>query len=130
MKKVTHCERCGSRELENYGESGVWWVHCHSCDHYHADNTEVLVGFLYRKKPVVFEAIQFDGKNGPEIEKWAGGDEVGWECSAGPGAEMTISMDSSTGPLKAIKGDWIIKGANGHFSPCKPDRFAEMYEIA
>ncbi len=30
--------------------------------------------------------------------------------------------------MKADKGDWIIKGVNGEFYPCKPDIFEKTYE--
>lgn len=32
------------------------------------------------------------------------------------------------GPLKVSPGDWIIKGVNGEFYPCKPDIFAATYD--
>lgn len=31
--------------------------------------------------------------------------------------------------MKAAFGDYIIKGVNGEFYPCKPDIFAKTYEI-
>jgi hypothetical protein len=30
--------------------------------------------------------------------------------------------------LRSTPGDWIIKGVNGEFYPCKPDIFAKTYE--
>lgn len=27
------CEKCGSADLELYGESGVFWGHCRACGH-------------------------------------------------------------------------------------------------
>ena len=30
--------------------------------------------------------------------------------------------------MNASPGDWIIKGVNGEFYPCKPDIFAATYE--
>lgn len=32
--------------------------------------------------------------------------------------------------MTAIEGDFIIKGVQGEFYPCKPGIFAETYEIA
>jgi hypothetical protein len=32
------------------------------------------------------------------------------------------------GTMAAIRGDWIIKGINGEFYPCKPDIFEKTYE--
>ena len=31
--------------------------------------------------------------------------------------------------MTASRGDWIIKGVNGEFYPCKPDIFAKTYEL-
>jgi hypothetical protein len=32
------------------------------------------------------------------------------------------------GEMVAIPGDFIIRGVNGEFYPCKPDIFAKTYE--
>ena len=32
------------------------------------------------------------------------------------------------GAMWVDPGDWIIKGVNGEFYPCKPDIFAKTYE--
>jgi hypothetical protein len=34
------------------------------------------------------------------------------------------------GTMLASPGDWIIRGVRGEFYPCKPDIFAEAYEVA
>jgi hypothetical protein len=34
------------------------------------------------------------------------------------------------GPRYVSNGDWIIKGVNGEFYPCKPDIFEKTYEPA
>lgn len=31
--------------------------------------------------------------------------------------------------MLASKGDWIIRGVQGEFYPCKPDIFAATYEL-
>lgn len=33
-------------------------------------------------------------------------------------------------PMKVSDGDYIIKGVNGEFYPCKPDIFEKTYEVA
>jgi hypothetical protein len=73
----------------------------------------------YRKKPIVIEAIQFNG-NFDEIEEFVGGD------AEFRGKELTVA--TLEGPLHASPGDWIIKGVKGEFYPCKPDIFAQTYE--
>ncbi|HBA72229.1 MAG TPA: hypothetical protein DCZ63_08595 [Geobacter sp.] len=73
----------------------------------------------YRKKPVVIEALQFDG-NFNEIEKFVGGDA---EFRQGELIVATLE-----GPLHASPKDYIIKGIKGEFYPCKPDIFEATYE--
>ena len=76
---------------------------------------------LYRKKPVVIEAVQFNG-NFEEIEAFCGGDA---EFRNGELVVATLE-----GRLTASPNDWIIKGVNGEFYPCKPDIFEKTYEHA
>lgn len=73
----------------------------------------------YRKKPVVIEAVQFNG-NFNEIEKFVGGD------AEFRGGELVVA--TLEGPLRAAPGDYIIKGIQGEFYPCKPDIFEATYE--
>lgn len=73
----------------------------------------------YRKKPVVIDAVKFTG-NFDEIEKFVGGDA---ELRNGELVVATLE-----GPLRARPGDFIIKGVEGEFYPCKPGIFAATYE--
>lgn len=82
----------------------------------------------FRKKPVVIEAMQYDGQNGADITAWA-------HLSLPPEANAVITQDyqrlrvrTLEGPLFAAIGDWIIRGVKGEFYPCKPDIFAATYE--
>lgn len=40
-----------------------------------------------------------------------------------------MKIDTLEGSLQVSKGDYIIKGVNGEFYPCKPDIFHKTYEI-
>lgn len=87
---------------------------------------------LFRKKPVVIEARQLTDRDWEEIGLWVdteGSQVVGW---AGPKSGSEIFLDISTleGIMRANKGDWIIKGVNGEFYPCKPDIFEKTYDPA
>jgi hypothetical protein len=78
---------------------------------------------MFRKKPVVIEARQFDGTNSFELSKW-----IGETCNyAGP---CGVSIKTLEGIVHASVYDWIIKGVKGEFYPCKPDIFDATYEIA
>lgn len=72
------------------------------------------------KKPVVIEAVQWTGKNVDEISAFAS------EKASVQG--NTILIYTLEGTMKADVGDWIIKGVNGEFYPCKPDIFEKTYE--
>lgn len=97
----------------------------------------------FRKKPVVIEAMPFDGT---ELSAACifmefdipGARFVASKSSPDPAEGMigvlTISpLDgdiTASGNWTARAGDWIIKGANGQFHPCKPDIFEATYESA
>lgn len=89
----------------------------------------------YRKKPVVIEAIQWNGLNLSEIKSFVGDNleydihDAAWEC--GVGAPMVnMRIKTLEGDHLCAKGDYIIKGVLGEFYPCKPDIFAKTYEEA
>lgn len=39
-----------------------------------------------------------------------------------------LTIHTLEGNMIASKGDYIIKGVNGEFYPCKPDIFEKTYE--
>jgi hypothetical protein len=77
----------------------------------------------YRKKPVVIEAVQFTGFNAVELMRFCG-DSVG-EIYDNDAA----FINTLEGRMRASVGDYIIKGVNGEFYPCKPDIFEKTYEL-
>lgn len=80
----------------------------------------------YRKKPVVIEAIQFqdDAEVISEISALAGEGIVIGYSSTPP----TLKIITLEGTMVANVGDYIIKGVQGEFYPCKPDIFEQTYE--
>lgn len=90
----------------------------------------------YRKKPVVIEARQFikvndSGQDMFELAEWCGG-YVSERELGGFGdklvSEIGIVIPTLEGDMWCSSGDWIIKGVNGEFYPCKPDIFEATYE--
>lgn len=77
---------------------------------------------LFVKKPVVIQAMQYDGSTESfvEITQWA---EDAWCRENG-----AILIPTLEGEMRASPGDWIIKGVQGEFYPCKPDIFTATYE--
>ena len=78
----------------------------------------------YRKKPVVIEAIQWTGENHAEMCEFI--DPEVFEIIPRVG----LLIHTMEGDHHASPGDYIIKGVNGEFYPCKPDIFAKTYEPA
>ena len=90
----------------------------------------------YRKKPVVIEAMQWDGgsDSATAIIKWiraGNGRAKHWAPGEWDKAETEgtyLSVYTLEGRMLASPGDWIIRGVQGEFYPCKPDIFAATYE--
>jgi hypothetical protein len=72
----------------------------------------------YRKKPVVIEARQLTSENHLNVAAWSNA-IAGSDC---------LHIDTLEGVMTAHLGDWIIRGVQGEYYPCKPDIFAATYE--
>lgn len=88
----------------------------------------------YRKKPVIVEAIQYDGSNGEKVKEWAGDNKKIWEeydvYVSPPGVSTCrIKVITLEGKMYAYPGDWIIRGIEGEYYPCKPSIFEKTYEV-
>lgn len=75
----------------------------------------------YIKKPVVIEAIQFNGYNVEEVKSFC-------EDRCITGFLDRVIIKTLEGNMSACIGDYIIKGVKGEFYPCKPDIFKETYD--
>lgn len=76
----------------------------------------------FRKKPVVIEAILFTGHNDAECLSF---------CPSARDPEdkrPNLIIPTLEGEMLVSVGDYIIKGVQGEFYPCKPDIFASTYE--
>lgn len=88
----------------------------------------------YRKKPVVVRAIRFTGENVEECIAFMGGRrqakaEIGLLPGPGRGATKGLLISTLEGKMGARVGDWIIRGIRGEFYPCRPEIFADTYEL-
>lgn len=85
----------------------------------------------YRKMPVEVEAMQWDGTAA------GAGPIINWILANGPRAArynddrgfrpIGIYIDTLEGTMTATAGDWIIRGVQDEFYPCKPDIFEATY---
>ena len=81
----------------------------------------------YRKLPVEIDAIQYQREENIMAVQDFFGD--------GNGRELLYDADKNEyfirtleGDMYLTKGDWIIRGVNGEYYPCKPDIFTKTYE--
>lgn len=82
----------------------------------------------YRKKPVVIEAVLWDGKANTANEFIGESyNKYWWYASTD---DPRIVIPTLEGNHIGQVGDYIIKGVKGEFYPCKPDIFAATYEPA
>ena len=94
---------------------------------------DIRVG-LFRKKPVVIEAVRCSPENVDRVALWCGG-RVRREFSPVDPTDVYTALDIPTleGVMTANTyhgGDWVIRGVKGEFYPCKPDVFDATYEPA
>lgn len=91
------------------------------------------------KKPLVIDAIVWTGDNIDEALLFIQDGKPdfshlpndGTQVSSGVGhtpADGKLFIPTLEGNLAASPGDWIIRGVNGEFYPCKPDVFEKTYE--
>jgi hypothetical protein len=83
---------------------------------------EIKMG-KYRKKPVIVEARMYNGNRNELLAKWCGGKLI----ALGQGF-WKIEIDTLEGTMTASPGDFIVRGVNGEFYPCKPAIFEKTYE--
>ena len=78
----------------------------------------------YRKRPVVIEAVQFTGRNDAEVMAFC-------PTARDPAdRKPNLIIPTLEGEMLVSVGDWVIKGVQGEFYPCKPDIFEATYEPA
>lgn len=86
----------------------------------------------YRKKPVVVEAWRVTPENVREVAVWCGGRVVEVEKPGDPSdVYVALKIPTLEGVMTAETyhgGDWVIRGVQGEFYPCKPDIFEATYE--
>lgn len=101
----------------------------------------------YRKLPVTIEAMEYKWGSGLSICDWADNTyavmegyehamrypnefDAGGNGHVRDNAPAFLVIKTLEGNHRADIGDFIIKGVQGEFYPCKPDIFAATYEPA
>lgn len=86
----------------------------------------------YRAKPVVVEAVQFEGteNSAAVINAWMRRCTKGSVMArvwAGPPMHLSIPTEAEGCRQVAHPGDWIIRGVRGEFSLCRPETFTATH---
>lgn len=81
----------------------------------------------YRKKPVVVQAVRYTGYNVPEVAGFIGLSPFDLIPSSGQRGLMIPTLE---GVMRAVPGDYIIRGTRGEVYPCKPGPFEDTFELA
>jgi hypothetical protein len=87
----------------------------------------------YIKKPVEIEAIIWDGYNKGEVIDFITNCSYYFaEGSTTNGSAINtinfVVINTLEGQMYTSPGDYIIRGVNGEYYPCKPDIFEKTYE--
>lgn len=79
----------------------------------------------YKKKPVVIEAIQLTPENHDDAMEFS----KDLYFNEDDGHINNYVVKTLEGDMVGNVGDFLIKGVNGEFYPCKPDIFEKTYEL-
>jgi hypothetical protein len=86
----------------------------------------------FRKKPIVIDAIQWDGNNTGEVLTFCKMNATLRKLEDGITCAIIVETLESNQHVEtrhcASIGDYICKGVKGEFYPCKPDIFEVTYE--
>ena len=85
----------------------------------------------FRKKPVVIDAVQWTGHASSTIaiDLFMGTFPKKSEITGSRATnDAKLLIPTLEGVMEASENDWIIKGVNGEFYPCKPDIFEKTYD--
>lgn len=75
----------------------------------------------FQKKPVVIDAVHYTGENEEEVLEFT-------DSGADLDANSQLIIHTLEGNLHVSPGDWVIRGVQGEYYPCKPDIFEATYE--
>ena len=87
----------------------------------------------YKKRPIIIFATQLTNNNARFIFDWIKDNNVDsvhilLQENSSDDVDELIEIETLEGKMVANIGDWIIRGVNKEFYPCKPDIFKKTYE--
>lgn len=94
---------------------------------------------VFRRKPFVVDAVQYDGSNAHAIGQWATGKELGshslpegwWkrQVASGAGDEYQLVIATVDGEWSANPGDWVIKDHFYAVYPMQQEEFEANFDL-
>lgn len=83
----------------------------------------------FKSKPVTIEAVQYTAQLWQDVVHHNLGEiEAFCPVAKFDAFSGSLYIETLEGTMRALPGDWIIKGLKGEFYPCKPDVFEAKYE--
>lgn len=79
----------------------------------------------YVKRPITIEAVQWTGDNRKDIWDFC---TLAYFNTDSESADLRLLIETLEGTMEASVGDYIIKGIQGEFYPCKEDIFHLTYD--
>lgn len=80
----------------------------------------------YRTRVCEIEAVEFTHNNFDDIKEFTNNIAVNFKVNEDGKSQFDIP--TMEGVMIATEGDYIIKGTEGEFYPCKPTVFIKKYE--
>lgn len=78
----------------------------------------------YRSKVIEIEAVEYTGSNTDEVRCFLDGGLRTYQFSS----DRYVIIHTLEGDMKALPGDFIIRGLEGEYYPCKSSIFHAKYE--
>lgn len=84
----------------------------------------------YTKKPVEIDAIEFNGTNWYECQCFIANDKMITIVDEIKPFMNELHISTLEGVMTASVGDYIIRGIEGEYYPCKPQIFKDSYDLS
>lgn len=81
------------------------------------------------KKPITIEFMQFNRDCIEKLIEFTKGNACRFRVKKSFNNKVCCNIKTLEGVHIATEGDYIIKGINDEFYPCKPDIFLKTYDI-
>lgn len=84
---------------------------------------------LYRKKPLIVEAVQWQPEIKPiDVPEWLM-QEISKRPHLFDSKTGVLTLRTLGGDMQCLRGDWVIKDSKGNLDMCVGDIFEMTYEL-